>query len=71
MLKDREAVLRTLKRAEQAGCTTLLFTVDLPCCGARWRDTRNGMLEAGALGKGQSCAKYTQAALALRGRHQG
>lgn len=51
MLKDREAVLRTLKRAEQAGCTTLLFTVDLPVAGARWRDTRNGMLEAGALGK--------------------
>lgn len=51
MLKDRDAVSQTLERAYQAGCRTLLFTVDLAVPGARLRDTRNGMLAEGLLGK--------------------
>lgn len=51
MLKDREAVSQTLERAYQAGCRTMLFTVDLAVPGARLRDTRNGMLAEGLLGK--------------------
>lgn len=51
MLKDRTAVRDILQRAEAAGCDTLLFTVDLPVAGARRRDTRNGMLASGFLGK--------------------
>src|SRR5690606_28490377 len=51
MLKDREAVSATLERAQNAGCDTLLFTVDLAVAGVRQRDTRNGMLDAGLTGK--------------------
>lgn len=50
MLRDRAAVSQTIARAQQAGCDTLLFTVDLPVAGARRRDTQNGMLATGALG---------------------
>jgi L-lactate dehydrogenase (cytochrome) len=51
MLKDRSIVHAMLDRAEQAGCTTLVFTVDLPLTGKRYRDDRNGMLGAGFKGK--------------------
>lgn len=51
MLKDRAVVQQTIERALTAGCDTLLFTVDLPLAGARQRDTRNGMLDEGWLGK--------------------
>ena len=51
MLKDRSIVHTMLDRAEQAGCTTLVFTVDLPLTGKRYRDDRNGMLGAGLKGK--------------------
>lgn len=44
MLRDREVVQALLKRAEAAGITTLVFTVDLPAPGMRLRDFRNGML---------------------------
>lgn len=45
MIKDRGAVQGLLARAMAAGCTTLVFTVDLPLPGMRHRDTRNGMFE--------------------------
>lgn len=51
MVRDRVAVERLLKRAEAAGVTTLLFTVDLPMAGMRHRDTRNGMLSPSLKGK--------------------
>ena len=51
MLKDRGIVHAMLDRAAQAGCTTLVFTVDLPVTGKRYRDDRNGMLGAGLKGK--------------------
>ncbi|GAB5415709.1 MAG: FMN-dependent L-lactate dehydrogenase LldD [Congregibacter sp.] len=50
MLRDRDLIQNLLKRAEAAGCTTLVFTVDLPMPGMRLRDFRNGMLGGGALG---------------------
>ncbi len=44
MLRDREVVKSLLKRAEAAGVTTLVFTVDLAVPGMRLRDYRNGMI---------------------------
>lgn len=43
MIRDREIVRNMLTRAQAAGCTTLVFTVDLPIAGMRHRDARNGM----------------------------
>ena len=52
MMKDRGCVREILDRAKAAGCKTLLFTVDLPVAGARYRDVRNGMGgNVSALGK--------------------
>ncbi len=51
MIRDRVAVQSLLKRALAAGCTTLVFTVDLPLTGMRHRDTRNGMLTDSLRGK--------------------
>jgi L-lactate dehydrogenase (cytochrome) len=47
-LRDRGIVEALLGRAWDAGCRTLVFTVDLPRPGMRHRDTRNGMVQAGA-----------------------
>jgi L-lactate dehydrogenase (cytochrome) len=43
MMRDRGYVKALLARAKAAGCTTLVFTVDLAVVGARYRDVRNGM----------------------------
>jgi L-lactate dehydrogenase (cytochrome) len=43
MMKDRGVVQAILERAQGAGCTTLLVTVDLAALGTRYRDIRNGM----------------------------
>ena len=43
MIRDRGIVRDMLTRAQAAGCTTLVFTVDLPIAGMRHRDARNGM----------------------------
>lgn len=43
MIRDRDRVGELLKSAWQAGCRTLVFTVDLPIPGMRHRDTRNGL----------------------------
>ena len=43
MLRDRGVVEALLQRAWDAGCRTLVFTVDLPIPGVRHRDIRNGM----------------------------
>lgn len=45
MIKNRAAVQALLEKAMQSGCTTLVFTVDLPMPGLRHRDTRNGMFD--------------------------
>jgi len=44
MINDRGFMAQVLERANAAGCPALLFTVDLPMPGARYRDTRNGMI---------------------------
>jgi L-lactate dehydrogenase (cytochrome) len=51
MIRDRATVRNLLERAEGVGCTTLVFTVDLPLAGMRHRDTRNGMLDDSLRGK--------------------
>lgn len=43
MMKDRDYVQDLMARAEQSGCTTLVFTVDMPFAGMRYRDIRNGI----------------------------
>jgi len=47
MLRDRDVILSLLERAHNAGCNTLVFTVDLAVAGMRHADTRNGMLTKG------------------------
>ena len=42
MLKDRGYMRELLVRAKAAGSPVLVFTVDLPLPGARYRDTRSG-----------------------------
>ena len=43
VLKDRGFMRSVLERAREAGVTTLVFTVDLPVPGTRWRDARSGL----------------------------
>ncbi|MEC8429066.1 MAG: L-lactate dehydrogenase, partial [Pseudomonadota bacterium] len=47
MLRDRSLVEAILERAREAGCNTLVFTVDLAVAGMRHRDYQNGMLAPG------------------------
>ena len=42
MLKDRGYMRDLLARAKSAGCPVLVFTVDLPLPGSRYRDVRSG-----------------------------
>ena len=59
MLRDRDLVASLLERAQDAGCETLMFTVDLAVAGLRHRDTRNGVTGGGLAG---SLAKAWQMA---------
>lgn len=43
VLKDRDFMKNVLERAMAAGVTTLMFTVDMPVPGARYRDMHSGM----------------------------
>ncbi|MGE4481336.1 FMN-dependent L-lactate dehydrogenase LldD [Acidocella sp.] len=43
VLKDRGFMKNALERAWAAGITTLVFTVDMPVPGARYRDAHSGM----------------------------
>ncbi|MGX2950895.1 FMN-dependent L-lactate dehydrogenase LldD [Ursidibacter sp. B-7004-1] len=43
VLKDRGFMKYALERAKAAGCSTLVFTVDMPTPGARYRDMHSGM----------------------------
>jgi len=43
VLKDRGFMRNALERASAAGVTTLVFTVDMPVPGARYRDAHSGM----------------------------
>lgn len=43
VLKDRGFMKNALERAKAAGVNTLIFTVDMPVPGARYRDMHSGM----------------------------
>jgi len=43
VLRDRGFMRNVLERAAAAGVTTLVFTVDMPVPGARYRDAHSGM----------------------------
>lgn len=43
VLKDRGFMRNALERAQAAGCSALVFTVDMPVPGARYRDMHSGM----------------------------
>lgn len=49
MLKDRGYMAELLGRAKAAGCPVLVFTVDLPVPGARYRDIRSGFTGSSGL----------------------
>ena len=49
MLKDRGYMKALLGRAKEAGCPVLVFTVDLPTPGARYRDVRSGFTGSSGL----------------------
>lgn len=57
VLKDRGFMKNVLERAKAAGCTTLVFTVDMPTPGARYRDAHSGMS-----GSWSNIRRYWQAA---------
>jgi L-lactate dehydrogenase (cytochrome) len=43
MIRDRPFMAELLDRATAAGCSALIFTVDMPVPGVRYRDFRSGM----------------------------
>ena len=71
VLRDRGFMRNALERAQAAGVTTLVFTVDMPVPGARYRDAHSGMS-----GPNAALRRYLQAAthprwaldVGLRGR---
>ncbi|MFZ5746748.1 MAG: FMN-dependent L-lactate dehydrogenase LldD [Pseudomonadota bacterium] len=51
MIRDRGFMVDLLDQAKAAGCTALVFTVDMPVPGSRYRDLRSGLAGApGTLG---------------------
>ena len=50
MIRDRPFMRDLLTKAREAGCSTLVFTVDLPVPGSRYRDRRSGLAGASGLG---------------------
>jgi L-lactate dehydrogenase (cytochrome) len=45
VMRDRAYAKDLMDRARAAGCEVLVLTVDLAVVGARYRDTRNGMID--------------------------
>jgi L-lactate dehydrogenase (cytochrome) len=64
MLRDRGFMRDLMHRAADAGCSKLIFTVDMPVPGSRYRDYHSGL--AGAAGWGGSVRRFWQAALRPR-----
>ncbi|WP_091737950.1 FMN-dependent L-lactate dehydrogenase LldD [Phenylobacterium immobile] len=52
MIRDRGFMRDLLAKAKAAGCSALVFTVDLPVPGARYRDVRSGLAGAPGLAGG-------------------
>jgi len=61
MIRDRAFMKDLLAQARAAGCSALVFTVDLPVPGSRYRDVRSGL--AGAPGLTGSLRRAWQGAM--------
>lgn len=61
MIRDRAFMRDLLAQARTAGCSALVFTVDMPVPGTRYRDYRTGL--AGAPGLAGAARRAVQAAL--------
>lgn len=61
MIRDRGFMVDLLAQARAAGCNALVFTVDMPVPGSRYRDYRSGL--AGAPGIGGKMRRAWQAAV--------
>jgi L-lactate dehydrogenase (cytochrome) len=46
MIRDRSFMRDLLRRAKDANCSALVFTVDMPVPGSRYRDYRSGLADA-------------------------
>lgn len=74
MMRDRAFVRELLAQAQALKCEVLLFTVDMPVPGARYRDHRSGLAGApglrGALRRGGQALRHPEWAVdvGLRGR---
>ena len=77
MIRDRGFMADLLALAGEAGCSALVFTVDMPVPGSRYRDVRSGL--AGAPGLGGAMRRAWQGArrpgwawdVGVRGRPHG
>ena len=61
MIRDRAFMSALLDQAQQANCSALVFTVDMPVPGSRYRDYRSGL--AGAPGFSGALRRFGQALL--------
>jgi len=61
MIRDRSFMVSLLSEAERVGCSALVFTVDMPVPGSRYRDYRSGL--AGSPGFAGSMRRGAQAML--------
>lgn len=60
MIRDRAFMRDLMAQAKASGCSVLVFTVDMPVPGSRYRDYRSGL--AGAAGLGGSLWRFWQGA---------
>lgn len=61
MIRDRGFMRELLVQAREAECAALVFTVDMPVPGSRYRDVRSGL--AGADGPLGAMRRFAQAAM--------
>ena len=61
MIRDRGFMKELLAQAREANCSALVFTVDMPVPGSRYRDYRSGL--AGASGFAGSLRRTVQSAI--------
>lgn len=64
MIRDRDFMRDLLAQAREAGCSALVFTVDMPVPGTRYRDYRSGL--AGASGISGATRRFMQAVVRPR-----
>ncbi len=64
LIRDRGFMRDLIAQAQAAGCSALVFTVDMPVPGSRYRDLRSGL--AGAPGMAGSLRRFGQTLLRPR-----